>query len=292
LYREQLRELLTRYGPIFEVWHDGANGGDGFYGGARERRTIDKRTYYDWPGTWDLVRKLQPGAVIFSDIGPDVRWVGNEKGIAAEDCWATITPVGEKGGEPAVGDVRTKDNQTGHRDGQRWLPAECDVSIRPGWFWHEKENSRVKTPDQLLDLYFKSVGRNASFLLNVPPDRRGLLHEADVKSLAGFGDTLKQTFARNLAGKIARSRDGATVKLPRDSQAKVIRLREDIRLGHRVHSWALEAQSGGDWKTVAEGAPIGACRLVRLAEPLSAAALRLRVREAAAEPAISEFSAF
>src|SRR5579872_4600777 len=110
IYRRQLTELLTEYGPIFEVWHDGANGGDGYYGGAREKRTIDKRTYYDWPNTWALIRKLQPGAVIFSDVGPDVRWVGNERGIAGDPCWATYDPVGADGGAASPGDVREKES--------------------------------------------------------------------------------------------------------------------------------------------------------------------------------------
>ena len=142
IYRRQLTELLTDYGPIFEVWHDGANGGDGFYGGAREKRTIDKRTYYDWPKTWELIRKLQPNAVIFSDVGPDVRWVGNERGVAGDPCWATYDPVGADGGPASPGDVREKESPTGHRHGAHWLPAECDVSIRPGWFWHESGKRR------------------------------------------------------------------------------------------------------------------------------------------------------
>ena len=112
-----LRELLTNYGPIFEVWHDGANGGDGYYGGAREKRTIDRRTYYDWPTTWSIVRKLQPNAVIFSDVGPDVRWVGNEKGIAGETSWATYQPVGPDGGAPAPGFIKEADSPVGHRNG-------------------------------------------------------------------------------------------------------------------------------------------------------------------------------
>ncbi|HEY2017372.1 MAG TPA: alpha-L-fucosidase, partial [Bryobacteraceae bacterium] len=199
MYRAQLTELLTHYGPIFEVWHDGANGGDGFYGGAREKRTIDKRTYYDWPGTWDLVRRLQPDAVIFSDVGPDVRWVGNEKGIAGEPSWATYDPVGMDGGAASPGDVRDKESPVGHRHGSKWLPAECDVSIRPGWFWHEKENARVKTPAQLIDLYYKSVGRGANLLLNVPPNREGLLSPEDVASLKAFGEYRRATFGKNLA---------------------------------------------------------------------------------------------
>src|SRR6476646_5886439 len=116
IYRRQLRELLTNYGPIFEVWHDGANGGDGFYGGAREKRQIDRRTYYDWPNAWALVRKLQPGAVILSDVGPDVRWEGNERGIAGEPCWATDEPVAADGCPASPGDVREKESAVGHRN--------------------------------------------------------------------------------------------------------------------------------------------------------------------------------
>ena len=200
LYRAQLTELLTEYGEIFEVWHDGANGGDGFYGGARERRRIDKRTYYDWPNTWALVRKLQPNAVIFSDVGPDVRWVGNERGIAGDPCWATYDPVAVDGGPASPGDVRDKESPVGHRNGTHWLPAECDVSIRPGWFWHEKENARVKTPEQLIALYYNSVGRGANLLLNVPPNRDGLLSPEDVASLKAFGDYRRKTFGKPAAG--------------------------------------------------------------------------------------------
>ena len=204
IYRQQLIELLTGYGPIFEVWHDGANGGDGYYGGAREKRIIDKQSYYQWPATWELIRRLQPEAVIFSDAGPDIRWVGNEKGIAGDPCWATFDPKGTHGGPGMPGDTKSDEAATGHRYGSRWMPAECDVSIRPGWFWHERENSLVKTPDELLDLYFKSVGRGAHLLLNVPPDRRGLLHENDLASLTAFGQRMRGMFRENVGAKPRR----------------------------------------------------------------------------------------
>jgi alpha-L-fucosidase len=273
MYRAQLAELLTNYGPIFEVWHDGANGGDGYYGGAREKRVIDKRTYYDWPRTWELVRKLQPGAVIFSDVGPDVRWVGNEKGIANETCWATYDPVGENGGPASPGDVRARDSGTGTRNGKHWLPAECDVSIRPGWFWHERENSRVKTPEQLVDLYFKSVGRGASFLLNVPPDRRGLLHEADVASLAAFGEWRRKTFTG-----------------PRPAAFNVVRLREDIRLGQRIERFTVEYRADGEWRPFAAGTSVGSCRLLR-GDRVTGSDVRVRA-EAPADPVLSEVATF
>ena len=180
-YRNQLRELLTEYGPVFEVWFDGANGGDGFYGGARERRAIDRRTYYGWEETWDLVRKLQPDACMFSDVGPDIRWVGNEKGIAGDPCWHTI---GDHGFAPGEADVAILNS--GERDGALWMPAECCVSIRPGWFYHATEDDKVRTPENLLDLYFQSVGRGASLLLNLPPDRRGVIRDRDAEALRGF----------------------------------------------------------------------------------------------------------
>ncbi len=292
IYRGQLHELLTNYGPIFEVWHDGANGGDGYYGGAREKRTIDKRTYYHWPETWELVRKLQPDAVIFSDVGPDIRWVGNEKGYAAETCWETFTPVGENGGPASPGDVRTSESNTGTRNGKLWMPPECDVSIRPGWFWHEAENDKVKTPDQLMDLYFKSVGRGGSLLLNIPPDRRGLLYENDVASLKAFGQMKRAMFQTNLAPKIPVSGPSTTFDVPARATFSVIRVREEIRLGQRVEAFAVDAWQGNDWRTIAQATSIGNCRLLRLETPVSTSRVRLRITQSPAVPAISEFSLF
>ncbi|HTS25398.1 MAG TPA: alpha-L-fucosidase [Bryobacteraceae bacterium] len=324
IYRRQLTELLTNYGPIFEVWHDGANGGDGFYGGAREKRTIDKRTYYDWPRTWELVRSLQPDAVIFSDVGPDVRWVGNERGIAGDPCWAAYDPVGMDGGAASPGDVREKESPAGHRHGTKWLPAECDVSIRPGWFWHERENARVKTPAQLIDLYYKSVGRGANLLLNVPPNRDGLLQAEDLAALKAFGDYRRATFARNLAarGKITSSntrhnsrvyspanlldgrpdtfwaaddsvlRPDVTIDLGRETTAGVIRIAEAIRFGQRIDAVSVERWNSGAWEAVATATSIGPRRLIRLEKPLSASRWRLRVTQASASPVLSEFALF
>lgn len=303
VYRRQLRELLTSYGPIFEVWHDGANGGDGFYGGAREKRTIDKKSYYDWPATWDLVRQLQPNAVIFSDVGPDVRWVGNESGFAGETSWATYDPVGPDGGDAAPGHTRYKEGGTGHRNARRWLPAECDVSIRPGWFWHENQNAKVKTPRQLLDLYYKSVGRGASFLLNVPPDRRGLLHESDVASLRTLGRALESTFRRNLLRKADRRlidgnretcRQGTelTADIEDNAAFDVIRLREEIRLGQRIDAFEVDAWDASGWRTIARSTSVGACRILRLDQPVAASKVRLRITQSAALPAIAEFGLY
>jgi alpha-L-fucosidase len=323
IYRNQLRELLTGYGPICEVWHDGANGGDGYYGGARETRSIDRRHYYGWPETWELVRKLQPNAVIFSDVGPDVRWVGNESGFANETCWATYDPVGENGDEAAPGYTRYREGGTGHPHGKHWIPAECDVSIRPGWFWHEKENGRVRSPQNLLELYYKSVGRGASFLLNVPPDRRGRLNEADVASMTAFGKILHSTFKTNLArgsaltatnvraggSQFAPTRvldgkfetywatdDGVTeAELKLDSKHEirfnVVSIREYVALGQRIDSYAIDAWVDGKWVEFASGESIGSRRLVKLDSAKKACTLRFRFK-AAAPIVISEIGLY
>jgi len=324
IYRRQLTELLTQYGPIFEVWHDGANGGDGYYGGAREKRTIDKRTYYDWPKTWDLVRSLQPNAAIFSDVGPDIRWVGNERGVAGDPCWACYDPVGADGGPASPGDVRERESPTGTRHGSHWLPAECDVSIRPGWFWHEAENSRVKTPAQLIDLYYKSVGRGANLLLNVPPNRLGVLGEEDVRSMLGLRNYLQATFmddfargarimASNVRGKdpawdAANLIDGrpdtawatddgmrianVVLEFKRTIGFSVIAVKEDIRYGQRVDAFAVERWNGGDWEQLAAGTSIGPRKYIHLDSPVTASRIRLRVTEASASPVLSSFGLF
>jgi alpha-L-fucosidase len=317
-YRAQLRELLTRYGPISEVWFDGANGGDGYYGGARERRSIDNRTYYDWPATWSIVRQLQPGACMFSDAGPDIRWVGNERGVAGETCWATLNAR-----DFAPGRADAKRLNSGDRPGTDWLPAECDVSIRPGWFYHSREDQRVKTLGQLVDLYFKSVGRGATLMLNLPPDRRGLIHETDVESVRGFRRALEALFAHDLAqgARIAASNtrgserrfspknlldgqrntywatdDGVTtpdvvLDLGKPVTFNVVRLREYLPLGQRIEGFALDQWQGGTWTEFASGTSIGNCRLVRT-EPVRTEKVRLRIVQAPVCPALSELALF
>ena len=324
LYRRQLRELLTGYGPIFEIWHDGANGGDGFYGGARQKRIIDKLHYYHWPETWQLERELQPGAVIFSDVGPDVRWVGNEKGIAGSTCWATYTPHSPNGGPGSPGDVIAAESTTGTRNGKFWMPAECDVSIRPGWFWHPAENAKVRTPAQLLDLYFESTGRGASFLLNVPPDRRGLIHDTDAQSLRSFGQLRASTFAHNLAAGAraqpshVRGNDAAyaaqhlldgssttywstddsvttpdvVFDFPRPITFDVARLREYLPLGQRVSAFAIDTWHNGSWSPWQTATSIGSCRLLRSPTPVQTTRVRLRITDAPVCPALSEFALF
>ncbi len=281
-YRNQLTELLTNYGDIFEVWFDGANGGDGYYGGAKEKRTIDRKTYYDWINTHKIVRKLQPGAVMFSDAGPDIRWVGNERGMGSLTNWCLL-----KRDEMYPGGEFAKILGEGQTDGNYWVPAEVDVSIRRGWFYHQKQDSLVRTPENLLGLYYSSVGRNSNLLLNVPPDRRGLLHENDVKALMGFRELLLKEFSKDLAkGKevsVTSIRgqkfngsmitDGNTetfwatndnqktgdiiIDLGAETEVNRIVLQEYIKLGQRVQEFQVLAFVNGEWKPLIDGTTIG-----------------------------------
>jgi alpha-L-fucosidase len=316
-YRNQLRELLTNYGPVFEVWFDGANGGDGFYGGARETRTIDRKNYYDWPATRQMVRELQPLACMFSDAGPDVHWIGNERGIAGETFWDTLNPAGRYPGSDAAG------LNSGERNGTDWMPGECDVSIRPGWFYHAKEDAKVKTPEQLLDLYFKSVGRGASLLLNLPPDRRGRITDADVQSLKEFRKRLDAIFSKNLAAgaqvtasnvrgndksfaaknvlsgnekKYWSTDDAVTtpelvLDLGKPTTFNIVSLREFLPLGQRIEAFALDQWKDGQWIQFAAGTSIGSQRLIR-GDFVTTRKVRLRITQAPVCPALAEFGLF
>lgn len=315
-YRSQLKELLTQYGPISEVWFDGANGGDGFYGGKRETRWIDKTSYYDWDATFRIVRELQPDACIFSDAGPDIRWVGNEDGIAGDPCWSTLNTTGLAPGLADAGLLNS-----GERQGSAWLPAECDVSIRPGWFYHSDQDDQVKPAAQLLDLYFHSVGRGAALLLNLPPDRRGRIHENDVRALAEFRGLLDQTFHTDLArraerisaGQVAQAAhppanlvdgDPRTFWLAQEASPaevvlefaapldfEVVSLREYLPLGQRVSHFGLDLWQNGAWVEFYQGQSIGNRRLVQ-AGSQTTTRLRLRVLEAALPAALSEFALY
>jgi alpha-L-fucosidase len=313
-YRDQLRELLTNYGPIFEVWHDGANGGDGYYGGACEIRKIDASTYYGWPQTWELTRQLQPEAVIFSDAGPDIRWVGNESGIGSETTWCTYNAAGRYPGSSGV-----EDFGIGHEGGAQWIPPETDVSIRPGWFYHTHEDDAVKTVDHLTEIYIQSVGRGTSLLLNLPPDRRGLIHEIDAARLREWRARLDRTFENDLApqGRLiasgqfspecppARLTDGnpdtfwAANTLQAEVQLEfehpitfnVFQAQETIAYGQRVRQWRLEAQTSAGWQSVTSGTTIGSKRLARFA-PVTAQHIRLRLPDNLAAPVLSSISLF
>jgi alpha-L-fucosidase len=279
VYEAQLTELLTRYGAIHEVWFDGANG-EGPNG---------KRQVYDWPRTWALVRRLQPEAVMFSDAGPDVRWIGNERGVAGETNWSTVDPaiVPVPG---MTGDEVMRSLQQGDRGGSVWRPGETDVSIRPGWFYHAAEDGRVRTADDLVELYFTSVGRNSKLLLNVPPTRAGLLHASDVASLLGMRSKLDTTFATDLA-RGARTTWCATrartaeleVTLTAPATVGIIDLREPIAQGQAVARYRVEGRTAAGWQLLAEGTTIGYRRLVRVS-PTRVEALRVVVGDAEGAP--------
>jgi len=315
-YRNQLRELLTKYGDIFEVWFDGANGGDGYYGGARETRKIDNKTYYDWPNTHEIVRKLQPAAVMFSDAGPDVRWVGNESGMGSATNWCLL-----KKDELYPGGDFASILGEGHEDGNYWVPAEVDVSIRPGWFYHQSQDSLVRTPENLLELYYSSVGRNSNLLLNVPPDRRGLLHENDVISLLAFRELLKKEFSDDLArGKKATadfyrgrgfeasmvndgnpetywttkdSRLSGSIDIDLDGEKEVNRivLQEYIKLGQRVQSFHVSALLNGEWNKILDGTTIGH-KIIRKFPVVRTGRIRVSIDKSKACPLISNLELY
>ncbi|MGZ3492659.1 MAG: alpha-L-fucosidase, partial [Gemmatimonadaceae bacterium] len=279
LYCDQLTELLTRYGPIAEVWFDGANG-EGPNG---------KRQVYDWPRFFRLVRRLQPNAVMFSDAGPDVRWCGNEKGIAGDPNWSTVNPdiVTFPGQDaPGVSDAL----QHGDPAGTVWRPAEVDVSIRPGWFYHPAENEQVRTVDNLESLYFSSVGRNGKLLLNVPPTRDGLLHPTDVERLAGFRARLTSLFERDVARDarrtstvIAPGRFEVELDFGRAVPVAIVRLEEDITHGQSVARYTLYGAAAGDWRVLSQGSTIGFTKLDRF-EPSLVRRVRLAIEGASGIP--------
>ncbi len=278
-YCDQLTELLTRYGPIAEVWFDGANGE-----GPNGRRQV-----YDWPRVFSLVRRLQPDAVMFSDAGPDVRWCGNEAGVAGDPNWSTVDPdaVPFPG---APGDAVIAALQHGNPAGSVWRPAETDVSIRPGWFHHAAEDERVKTADELESIWYTSVGRNSKLLLNVPPTRDGLLHPTDVARLALLRVRLASSFAVDLAeGRPVRRRATGErsvtheIDLGRTVTAGIVRLEEDITHGQAVARYAVYGAEAEDWHELARGSTIGYRKLDRIA-PTPVRRLRVVVEDAVATP--------
>lgn len=291
-YRNQLKELFTGYGPIFEMWFDGANGGDGYYGGANETRTIDRQHYYDWPTTLKMVDSMQPQVVFFSDAGPDLRWVGNERGVAGETNWNTITPDTLYAGKAGIENLL----QHGTQGGSKWIPAEVDVSIRPGWFYHESQDTLVKSPEKLFEIYLTSVGRGSNLLLNIPPDQTGQFHENDVASLQGLRKILDSVFQTNYAStaKIMatnfRGNDGdyapqnvldadfetywatddditqASIELELSSPQKLnyLILQEYIPLGQRIAAFKVHVWQNGVWTEVAHATTIGYKRILPL----------------------------
>ncbi len=279
----QLTELLTGYGRLVEVWFDGANGE-----GPNGRRQV-----YDWPRTFATVRRLQPEAVVFSDAGPDVRWVGNERGVAGETCWSTFDPAAVPHPGFWQGDETGRILQQGHADGSVWRPPETDVSIRPGWFWHPAEDARVRSADDLLQLYRTSVGRNSKLLLNVPPTRDGLLHDADVAALMAFRERREAVYGADLATGARQRREGRalTLELPRPAPFDEAVVEEDIRHGQSVSGYEIEALVDGAWRQVARGTTVGHRTCDRFA-PLASSRVRIRVTDAVAEPRLARLGLF
>jgi alpha-L-fucosidase len=302
-YVAQLTELLTHYGSIAEVWFDGANG-EGPNG---------KRQVYDWPRFHRTVRRLQPKALMFSDAGPDLRWIGNEKGVAGDPNWCTVNPdtVPFPGAEgPAIIDML----QHGDPQGSVWRPGEADVSIRPGWFYHPGEDDKVRSVEDLVGLYFSSVGRNAGLLLNVPPTRQGQLHEVDADRLARFGTRLRDLFSADLARTARRSvgrthdwgpsprspareaepavtADWLQLDFPAPVQFDLILLQEAITEGQTVEAHAVEAWNGKAWTTLASGSTIGHKRLHPI--PVTTTdRVRLTIGSALGPPRISRLALF
>ncbi len=317
-YKNQLRELLSNYGEINEVWFDGANGGNGYYGGANETRIIDRKIYYPWPEFIRIVYELQPKATIFSDAGPDLRWIGNENGIAGDTFWSTIDTDNLVIGESEPGYLNI-----GDPNGKAWLVGVCDVSIRPGWFYHANEDRLVKSPPELMELYYQSVGRNAVLLLNLPPDQNGLIQENDIRSLREFRAILDETFRTNLAANAKATASTCRLNSPRfnpnlmldednqtywaagnGSQKATIEItldgvkefdriliQEPIFLGQRISSFEIQTFENRHCKTVAQATTIGYKRILKIT-PIRTRKIRILIRAANNPPAISTFALF
>jgi len=307
-YTNQLHELLTNYGTISEFFFDGAKSPE-----------YEKKSIFDFPKWWSMIRKLQPQCIIFSDIGPDVRWIGNEQGYAGKTEWSMFTPERE-----GIGKTHNPYQNQGDPYGNKWVTGECDVSIRPGWFYHADQDSLVRTPQNLVDLYYKSVGRNGVLLLNFPPNKQGLISKPDIKSLKEFHAILNETFAHNLAmnGKVEVSSeynnsdqfsgryilDGEpqdsfwaadpsdsnpmlTINLDKPATFDRIMLQEPIKYGQRIGAFAIQAFMDGRWQDIAGGTTIGYKRLLRI-KTVTASKIRIIFLSYNNTPALSNFGLF
>ncbi len=315
-FRNQLTELLTNYGPIFEIWFDGANGGTGFYGGANENRKIDRKTYYDWKNTYKLVRKLQPNIVIWNDGGDraDLRWVGTEGGAVGETNWSLLD---------STGDVPYDMLHYGVENGNAWVPAEVNTSIRPEWFYHPAEDSMVKTLPKLMETYYNSIGHNGTLLLNFPIMPNGLINETDEKAALEFGKAVKEAFAVNLAENkkaVASNVRGNSKKFgaekavdndkntywATDDNVKTASLtidmgkpttfnrflvQEYIRLGQRVKSFTIEALVDDRWKEIASATTIGYKRIL-VFPGVTSTKIRFNITDSKACPVISNIGIY
>lgn len=278
IFREQLREICSNYGEAFEIWFDGANGGDGFYGGARETRKIDAYVYYDWLQTWNLVRSLQPNAVIFSDVGPDVRWVGNEDGFADPDAYASYSPHSSVAGtEPAPGRTIGVEGTAGHADGNYFIPFECDFPLRPGWFYHPEQEGQQRSGARLLKNYLLSVGCGGFMNVGIAPDPSGKMTANDIKSLRDFKAFRDQLFSNPLKKQqlIIQNRS-AVLEFGKPLSVNFLELQEDLTHGETVCGYTVEGYVSGKWQKLFGGNAIGLKRLKNFPRVM-ADALRITV---------------
>ena len=294
-FRNQLRELLTNYGDIFEVWFDGANGGDGWYGGANEVRKIDRTTYYEWPETYRMIRELQPKCLIWNDGSDrgDLRWVGTEAGNIGETNWSLLNHDGE---------VTWAMLHYGLEDGDSWVPGETNTSIRPGWFYHDTENKHVKSLSKLMDTYYKSVGRNSCLLLNFPIAPNGRIHPNDSLRGIAFREMIHEVFKTDLAQQatITKTDDGGMILTFKEPTAfNRFVAEEDISKGQRVKRFSLEAEVDGQWQPLKDElvengnglTTIGHRRIVCF-PTVTATKLRFTILDAKCDPKISKIGLY
>ena len=315
-FRNQIKELLTNYGPIFEIWFDGANGGTGYYGGANENRKIDRTTYYDWKPTYKMIRELQPDIVIWNDGGDraDLRWVGTEGGYVGETNWSLLNGTGE---------VEWGMLHFGLENGDSWVPGEVNTSIRPEWFYHPVEDDKVKTVPKLMETYYNSIGRNGTLLLNFPIMPNGLIHENDEKAALEFAATVEASFAENLAedrnvnasnvrGKakefgadkaLDNDKDtywatddsvttaSLTINFDKPTLINRFLVQEYISLGQRVKSFTVEAIVDGTWTELVKGTTIGYKRILRF-PGVEATVVRFTITDSKSCPVISNIGIY
>ena len=292
---DQLTELLTNYGEVHEVWFDGANA-EGPNG---------KKQIYDWDAFYKTIQTLQPKAVM-AIMGDDVRWVGNERGLGRETEWSatvlapgiynradsvnTALGIGSTSADLGSREVLAKANEL------FWYPSEVDVSIRPGWFYHDNQNNQVKSLKHLMDIYYQSVGYNSVLLLNIPPDRRGLIHENDVKRLKEFADYRNRAFADNLVtdGQVLWTAAGGESReytLKEGSTVNLIVLQEDLSKGQRVEEFEVEGLVDGQWQSLGKGTTVGYKRILRIPET-NATQLRVKLLSTRLKANISNVAAY
>ena len=293
-FRNQLRELLTNYGEIFEVWFDGANGGDGWYGGANETRKIDRTTYYEWPETYKMIRELQPKCLIWNDGSDrgDLRWVGTEAGNVGETNWSLLNKDGE---------VTWPMLHYGLENGDSWVPGETNTSIRPGWFYHETESEHVKSLSKLMDTYYKSVGRNSTLLLNFPIAPNGRIHPNDSLRGIAFKKMINEVFKTDLAknAKVKTQGNVTLVEFQKPTPFNRFVAEEDIRQGQRVKKFTLEALVDGKWLPLKDALVEGSDGLTTIGHrriicfpTVNATKLRFTVTDSKAKPIIKRTSVY